>query len=115
MPAPTKIPTLGILLFGTPATDLSLTVFLQGLSELGYREGQQLTLAYRYADGRPERLGDLASELVQLKPDLIVALGGDVAPAAKQATTAIPIVVATSAAKASKVEAVGLEIRAVSS
>src|SRR5439155_5412806 len=40
---------------------------------------------------------DLASELVQLKPDLIVALGGDVAPAAKQATTAIPIVVATSA------------------
>jgi putative ABC transport system substrate-binding protein len=93
----TKVPTLGVLLFSTPATDPTLNAFLQGLSELGYSEGQNLTLEYRYAEGKPDRLRDLASELVQLKPDVIFALGGDVAPAAKNATKTIPVVVATSA------------------
>jgi putative ABC transport system substrate-binding protein len=96
-PTATKVPTLGILLYGTPATDPTLKAFLDGLSELGYSAGQNLALEYRYAEGRPERLRDLASELVQLKPDVIFALGGDVAPAAKDATNAIPVVVATSA------------------
>src|SRR5919202_2748132 len=77
-----RAPTVGILLFGTPTTDPTLPAFVQGLAELGYRDGQNLTLEYRYAEGRPERLPELATELVRLTPDLIFALGGDVAPAA---------------------------------
>jgi putative ABC transport system substrate-binding protein len=87
---------VGILLFGTPTNDPTLPAFVQGLAELGYRDGQNLTLAYRYAEGRPERLPELAAELVQLQPDVLFALGGDVAPAAKQATETMPIVAATS-------------------
>ncbi len=94
-PAP-KIPTLGILLFGTPAADPNLNALLQGLGELGYRDGETITIEYRYAEGRSERLPDLAAELVRLQPDIVFALGGDVASAAKQATSTIPVVTATS-------------------
>ncbi len=92
-----KAARLGVLLFSTPDADPNLPTFRQGLSELGYVEGNNLTTVYRYAEGRPERLANLAVDLASLKPDVIFVLGGDVARFAKTATTAIPIVVAASA------------------
>jgi len=91
-----RIPRIGVLLFGTPDTDPNLPAFLQGLRELGYAEAQNITIEYRYAEGRPDRLPRLAGELVAIKPDLIFALGGDVAPSAAVATSTIPIVMAVS-------------------
>jgi putative ABC transport system substrate-binding protein len=91
-----RIPRVGVLLFGTPDTDPNLPAFLQGLRELSYLEGQNITIEYRYAEGKPDRLRGLAGELVAIKPDLIFALGGDVAPSARVATNTIPIVVAVS-------------------
>jgi putative tryptophan/tyrosine transport system substrate-binding protein len=91
-----RIPRIGVLLFGTPDTDPNLPAFLRGLRDLGYIEAQNIIIEYRYADGKPDRLRGLAGELVAIKPDLIFALGGDVAPSARVATTTIPIVVAVS-------------------
>ena len=91
-----RIPRIGVLLFGTPDTDPSLPAFLQGLRELGYVEAQNIVIEYRYAEGKPDRLRGLAGELVAIKPDVIFALGGDVAPSARVATTTVPIVVVVS-------------------
>ena len=91
-----RLARLGVLLFSTPEGDPNVTAFRQGLSELGYVEGTNLTTIYRYAEGKPERLAGLANELAALKPDVIFALGGDVAPFARTATNAIPIVMAVS-------------------
>ena len=66
--------------------------FREGLSELGYMEGENIRFEYRYADGNPNRLPELAAELVGLKVDVIVVGGGTIA-VAKKATTTIPIVV----------------------
>lgn len=93
---PRKIARLGVLLFSTLEEDPNLATFRQGLGELGYVEGSNLTTVYRYAEGHPERLGALAMELAALKPDVIFALGGDVAPFARTATNVIPIVMAVS-------------------
>ena len=68
----------------------------RGLRDLGYVDGQNLTIDYRYANERTERLPNLAAELVQLIPDVILALSGDVAPFARDATKTIPIVFAIS-------------------
>jgi putative ABC transport system substrate-binding protein len=87
---------IGVLLFGTPDTDPNLGAFLRGLRDLGYIESQNIVIEYRYAEGKPDRLRSLAGELVAIKPDLIFALGGDVAPSARVATSTIPIVVAVS-------------------
>ena len=87
-----KIARLGVLLFSTPEGDPNLQAFGKGLSELGYVEGKNLTTLYRYAEGKPERLTNLAA----LKPDVIFALGGDVAPFARTATNTIPIVMSVS-------------------
>jgi len=94
--APPRAVRIGVLIFSTPAADPSLPVLREALRELGWVEGRNLTLEYRFADGRAERLGEQASQLVALKPDLIYALGGDVAPFAKRATATIPIVVVVS-------------------
>jgi len=91
-----KVARLGVLLFSTPEGDPNVTAFRQGLNELGYVEGKNLTTVYRYAEGKPERLAGLANELVALKPDVILALGGDVAPFARTATNTIPIVMSVS-------------------
>ena len=87
-----RIPKVGVLLYGTPQTDPNLADIRQSLRDLGYREGQTLFLEYRFAEGKPERLPELAAELVRLKPDVIVALGGDVTPSAQHATQMIPTV-----------------------
>lgn len=91
-----KIRRVGVLLFGTPDTD-AFPLIRRGLAMLGYVEGRNILFEHRYAAGRPERLPDLASDLVRAKPDLIVAAGGDVAPFASRATPTIPIVMITSA------------------
>jgi putative ABC transport system substrate-binding protein len=89
---PSKAAKVGILLYGKPQADPNLADLRRSLRELGYLEGRDLFLEYRFAEGKAERLPELATELVRLKPDLIVALGGDVTPAAQQATQTIPIV-----------------------
>jgi putative ABC transport system substrate-binding protein len=65
--------------------------FRQGLRDLGYTEGQNLAIEYRWLGSRPERLPEMAAELVSLRPDLIVAISHRVAMAVKKATTTIPI------------------------
>jgi ABC-type uncharacterized transport system substrate-binding protein len=69
--------------------------FLQGLHELGWVDGRNITIEYRYAEGRYDRLPDLAAELVRLKVDVIFAPSAPATQAAKQATTTIPIVMDT--------------------
>src|SRR5262245_64048127 len=78
-----RVPRIGVLLFGTPDTDPNLPAFLRGLRELGFVEGQNIAIEYRYAEGKPDRLRALAGERVAIKPELIFALGGDVAPFAR--------------------------------
>ena len=92
-----KVPRLGVLLYSTPQADPQMEMIRRGLRELGYAEGQNLVIFYRYAEGKPDRLADLAAALVREKPDLVLALGGDVAPYAVKATSTIPIVFVSSA------------------
>jgi putative ABC transport system substrate-binding protein len=66
----------------------------QGLRQLGYIDGKNITVEYRYADGQLDRLPQLAAELIQLKVDILVVSGTQVAVAAKRATSTIPIVLA---------------------
>ena len=85
-----KVARIGMLRQGSPP-DPNVEAFKQGLRELGYVEGRNISLEYRWAEGKDERLVGLAAELVRLKVDVIVATGS-AAVAAKQATTAIAIV-----------------------
>jgi putative ABC transport system substrate-binding protein len=73
----------------------SLEAFRQGLRELGYIEGKNITIEYRYADGRFERLPTLAEELFRLKVEIIVADTSTSARGAKKAASTIPIVIAS--------------------
>src|ERR1700730_10884580 len=77
-----------------PGEDATLMKpFSQRLQELGYSEGNNMTLEYRSAEGRPERLAQLATELTQVNPDVLVAgLGTLAAKAAEAATKTIPVV-----------------------
>jgi putative ABC transport system substrate-binding protein len=95
-PAPRR-PRLGILIFSTPQRDPNTQSLLHGLAELGYVDRKNIDIEYRFAEGKPERLPELAVELVGLKPDVLFALGGDVAPLVSNATRTIPIVYAMSA------------------
>ena len=88
-----KVPRIGILAAQSrSASSYRIEALRKGLVELGYTEGKNITIEYRYAEGQLDRLPDLAAELVRLKVDLIVAGGLPAARAAKQATTTIPIV-----------------------
>jgi putative tryptophan/tyrosine transport system substrate-binding protein len=69
--------------------------FAQGMRELGYVEGDNLAIEYRFAEGKAERLSNLVVELLELKPDALVAAGTPAVRAAQEATTSIPIVMAT--------------------
>jgi putative tryptophan/tyrosine transport system substrate-binding protein len=90
---PTKIHRIGWLGAGSPSVSLpQQEVFRRRLRDLGYVEGQNITIEYRYAEGVDERIPNLAAELVQLKVDVILTGGTPVTRAAKNATKAIPIV-----------------------
>ena len=94
----TKVPRVGFLNAGSrsdPGSQRNRDVFRQGLRDLGYVESQNIVLEYRWAEGRLDRLSDLAVELVRLKVDVIVAQATPGAAAAKNATTTIPIVTST--------------------
>jgi putative ABC transport system substrate-binding protein len=89
---PAKIPRIGYL-SPRPRPSFYDEAFLKGLRELGYVEGQNITIEYRWANWGAERLAAFAAELVHLKADVIVSTGGGApALAAKDATRAIPIV-----------------------
>src|SRR6476620_394673 len=90
---PKKAPRIGILSSGSPSSSKEVVEPLeQGLRDLGYIEGQNITIEHRYAEGMAERLPDLAAELVQLKVDVIVVGGSPSTQAATNATKTIPIV-----------------------
>jgi len=91
-----RIPRVGILFIGG-RDQPHLEAFKQGLRERGYIEGKNIVLDYRYAEGEVDRLTSLATELVQLKVDVIVTTSGNSARAATQATKTIPIVLTTGA------------------
>ena len=94
---PARSARLGLLLFSDPGSDPNTRALREALRDHGYVEGQNLVIEYRYAEGQPGRLRDLAIDLVRTKPDVIVVLGGDVAVFAKEATSTIPIVFGSSA------------------
>jgi len=89
-----KVSRVGFMFFGAPGPSAEADAFRQGMYELGYREGQNLTVEYRFASGQVERLHELATELARLKVDVIVTTNTPSAMAAKQATSTIPIVFA---------------------
>jgi putative ABC transport system substrate-binding protein len=99
---PKKVYRIGLLSLAyppSPSTGLPLVIqsFRQGLRDLGYVEGQNITIEYRYAEGKSEKLPELAAELVRLKLDVIFTVGGSQpALALKNATKAIPIVFGSS-------------------
>ena len=91
---PKKVPRIGYLSPGDPATESTRSEAIRlALRELGYIEGQNIAIEYRYSEGKRDRFPELAAELVRLKVDIIVVAGGDrLIRAAKNATKTIPIV-----------------------
>jgi len=89
-----KVPRIGFLFFGSPGPSREVDAFRQGLRGLGYTEGQNIVIEVRFANGRVERLPELATELARLNPDVLVTPGTPASLAAKQATSTIPIVFA---------------------
>ena len=89
-----KVPRIGYLStrFSSPATNAQ-EAFLQGLHDLGYIEGKNIVLEYRFAEGNRDRLLELAADLVRIQVDVIFATGNRATRAAKNATSTIPIVV----------------------
>src|SRR5215470_8620109 len=90
---PAKMYRIGVLSMGGPEQENFIWVDLRRLlREQGWVEGQNLAVEFRYAEGKYERLPELAAELVRLQPDLMMARGGPGATAAKRVTATIPIV-----------------------
>ena len=91
---PKKVPRIGYLLGGSSSFySARIDAFRQGLNELGYIEGKNIVIEYRYAEGKADRLPDLAAELVRLKVDVIVATATPSVLAVKKASATIPIVI----------------------
>ena len=92
---PAKTWKIGVLVSSSPAQNAARDDALrQGLRDLGYEENKNISIEFKYAEGKLDRLPQLARELVDHKVDLIVVGGTSVAVAAKNATSTIPIVVA---------------------
>ncbi|HEV8725996.1 MAG TPA: ABC transporter substrate-binding protein [Candidatus Binatia bacterium] len=92
---PMKVPRIGYLIGSSSfASSARIPPFRQGLRELGYMEGKNIIIEWRFAEGKPDRLPALAAELVRLKVDVIVTAGPVPTRAAKEATITIPIVMA---------------------
>jgi putative ABC transport system substrate-binding protein len=89
---PERVYRVGVLHPGWAEGNVWVEVFRRGLGELGYRDGQNLVLEYRWVGRTPERFAELAAELVQLKVDVIFTSSTPGALAAKGATTTIPVV-----------------------
>jgi putative tryptophan/tyrosine transport system substrate-binding protein len=92
---PGKLPVIGYLGANTPSAESQrIAAFVQRLRELGWIEGRTIAIEVRWAEGRNERFAEIAAEFVRLKVDVIVTAGTGAVVAAKQATSAIPIVFA---------------------
>jgi putative tryptophan/tyrosine transport system substrate-binding protein len=90
---PKRVPRIGFLGGSSPsAISARIEAFRQGLRELGYVEGKNIVIEWRYAEGKFDRLPALAAELVRLKVDIIITTGPAPTRAAKEATVTIPIV-----------------------
>jgi len=90
---PTKVPRIGYLSATSPSANVGrIEAFRQGLGELGYVEGKNIVIEWRYAEGKFDRLPALVAELVRLKVDVIVTSGPQSTRVAKEATVTIPIV-----------------------
>ena len=90
---PKKVPRIGYLTALNPATESDRSEpFRLALRKLGYIEGQNIAIEYRYPEGKLDRYPELAAELVRLKVDIIVTTGDSPTLAAKNATKTIPIV-----------------------
>ena len=87
-----KLPTIGVLGSSLAAFSPWLAALVQRLRELGWIENRNMSIEYRWTEGRDERYAQLAGELVRLKVDLIVALGSPAIVAAKKATAVVPII-----------------------
>jgi len=92
---PKKIARIGYLGNTASTSAIDMKLFRERLRELGYIEGQNIAIEYRYFDGKVERLPELAAELVRLNCEVIVAIGNEAAGAAKNATKETPIVMAS--------------------
>jgi putative ABC transport system substrate-binding protein len=91
-----KLPTIGLLVTGTRSSHGQwFAALVERLRELGWIEGRTISIEYRWAEGRPERYAEIAAEFVQHKVDVIVTTA-PAAPAAKEATSIVPIVLALS-------------------
>jgi putative ABC transport system substrate-binding protein len=91
-----KVRRIGYLDGASPSTNPALTdAFRDQMRQLGYVEGKNLVIEYRWVDGKYDRLSDLAADLVRLRVEVIVTVGDPVVQAAKKATTTIPIVMAS--------------------
>jgi putative ABC transport system substrate-binding protein len=89
-----RVPRVGFLFYGAPELSLEVDAFRQGLREVGYIEGQNIIVEYRFARGQIGKLHELAAELVGLNVEVIVTPTTPASIAAKQATSTIPIVIA---------------------
>src|SRR6516165_6771435 len=90
-----KVPRIGYLAAASAsANPARIEAFRQGLNELGLVEGRNIVIEWRYAEGKPDRLRELAAELVRLNVDVIVSGGPAATRSAKEATVTIPIVMA---------------------
>jgi putative ABC transport system substrate-binding protein len=97
---PANLRIIGLLGAATPsAWSQWIAAFVQRLGELGWIEGRNIAIEYRWAEGRDERYAEIAAEFVRLKVDVIVTTGGAVL-ATKRATSVIPIVFAVARSRA---------------
>src|SRR5881628_3712040 len=92
---PAKPPRIGFIMADSSGSDPRVDAFRQGLRELGYLEGKNIAVEYRFAEGKEDRLLKLVAELVGSKVEIIVTDGTAVTRAAKNATKTIPIVMAS--------------------